>query len=91
MANTQVFVSKIDSSSTKIILLAENHLRKTALIYNNSTSNLYVKYGDDVSISLFTLCLGAGDYYELPMPCYAGIITGIWDSIDGNAMVTEIK
>jgi hypothetical protein len=59
-------------------------------VYNNSTANLYLKYGTTASATSFSLKLGAGDYLELPYPCFVGRIDGFWDAINGDAMVTDI-
>jgi hypothetical protein len=83
-------VTKIDSSAIPVTILALNEKRKMATIYNNSTKSLYLKYGEDASSDSFTVKINADDYLELPAPCYLGLITGFWDDVNGNAMVTEI-
>ena len=83
-------VNKIDSDTDSVMLLAENEARKMATIYNNSTAYLSIKYGSDASADSFSLKISAGDYIELPHPCYLGRIDGFWSEKNGNAMVTEI-
>ena len=84
-------VTKKDSSATNVTLLAANESRKMATIYNNSTAHLYIKYGVTASLNSFTLRISPEDYLELPAPCYLGRIDGFWESVNGNAMVTEIE
>jgi hypothetical protein len=83
-------VTKIASSTDSQMLLALNEKRKMATIYNNSTAYLYLKYGEGASLDSFSIRLIAGDYLELPPPCYLGRIDGVWADADGSAMVTEI-
>jgi len=90
MAHTTTTVVKKDSSDTNITLLEPNLLRRATAVYNNSTSSLYLKYGAVATIDSFTIKLGAGDFLELPCPCYTGQLDGFWETVNGNAMVTEI-
>jgi hypothetical protein len=83
-------VTKVDSDDENVILLEANLDRKMAVIYNNSNANLYIKYGEGASTDSFTVKMQAGDYFELPSPCYSGRIDGIWSEVNGNAMITEI-
>jgi hypothetical protein len=89
-ADAAVVIS-IPSSNENTTLMVINEDRKMATIYNNSTSNLYIKYGSNASTDSFSIKIGAGDYLEFPYPCYTGIIDGIWESTNGSAMVTEIS
>lgn len=82
--------SNVASSITSVTLLAANAARRGAMIHNDSASVLYAKLGSAASATSFTVKLLAGDFYELPIVCYSGIITGIWVSADGAARVTEI-
>jgi hypothetical protein len=92
MANRTTTVTKIIASATPKTLLAANDVRTMVTIYNNSDKILYIKYGDNASRDSFTLCIGHGDYLELPFPIYDGVISGFWDEDDlsGSAMITEI-
>jgi hypothetical protein len=84
-------VTLVASRDTNGVILATNLMRKMATVYNNSTSVLFIKYGAEAALNSFTLKIGAGDYLELPYPCYTGQIDGFWEAINGNAMVTEIE
>lgn len=82
-------VASVACSTTVATLLAASNGRKMATIYNNAATDLYVKFGATATSSDFTVKLAAGDYYEVPVPMYAGIITGILASSTGNALVTS--
>jgi hypothetical protein len=83
--------SNVAASVTVVTLLAANSARDNATIYNDSTSNLYVKLGSAASSTSFTVLMLPGAYYELPIQrMYTGIITGVWASATGNARVTEL-
>jgi hypothetical protein len=88
MVNT--VITKIDASITSVTLLVANDNRRMATIYNNSTSALCIKYGEEASLTSFSLKINSGDYLELPPPCYTGNIDAFWEVADGNAMITEI-
>jgi hypothetical protein len=92
MANIAAIVTKIDASAESVTLLgiSVSGNRNMATIYNNSSQVLYIKYGPDASADSFTVKLLAGDYYELPHPCFTGEISGFWEVAEGSAMVTEI-
>jgi hypothetical protein len=72
-----------------VTLQASNASRRLLLVYNDSTSVLYLKYGSSASSSSYTVKLAAGDYWEMPLPVYTGIVTGVWASANGSALVTE--
>lgn len=83
-------LSNVASSATSVTLLSANAARKQAIIVNDSTQVLYVKFGTTASATSYTYKLAAGDTLELPRPIYTGRIDGIWASANGNARVTEI-
>lgn len=83
-------VSSVPSSDTSVTLLAANSNRKGATFYNDSTSALYLKMGSTASDVSFTLKMAPHSYFEMPLPCYTGIIDGIWVSVDGAVSVTEL-
>jgi hypothetical protein len=78
------------ASTATITLAASNTSRKGLVVYNNSTSDMYLKYGSGGNPNDFTVKILAGGYWEMPAPIYTGIVTGAWDSVNGNAKVTEI-
>lgn len=84
-------LSNVSGSASNVTLLASNGSRKGAMIYNDSSALLYVKFGTTASTTSFTVLMQAGAFFELPGPTiYTGIIDGIWASATGAARVTEI-
>jgi hypothetical protein len=83
-------LANVAGSASSVTLLAANAARLGAYVFNDSASALYVKFGATASASSFTVKVAAGGYYELPHPCYTGLVDGIWDSATGNARVTEV-
>lgn len=82
-------VASVACSTTVATLLAASASRRMATIYNNAAVDLYVKFGSTATSTDFTVKLAAGDYYEVPVPMYGGIVTGILASSTGNALVTS--
>lgn len=83
-------VTSVSASVTTGTLLALNANRRQAMIYNDSTANLYLKFGATASTTSFTIKIAGGGYYELPQPIYTGVLDGIWDSATGAARITEL-
>ena len=85
-------LSNVGDSASSVTVLAANASRKGAIIVNDSTAVLYLKFGATASTSSFTYKLSGGESLELPsQPVYTGIIDGIWASdAGGNARVTEL-
>jgi len=81
--------SSVAGSATSVTLLAANASRRGATIFNDSTSDLYIKLGATASTTDFTIKVRQDDYYEVPFG-YVGIIDGIWSSAAGDARITEI-
>lgn len=82
-------LSNVAGSASSVTLLSANTGRLGATIVNDSTANLYVKFGTTASTTSYTVLLGASAYYEVPFQ-YTGRIDGIWDSATGNARITEL-
>lgn len=78
------------SSATVVTILASNASRKQAMIYNDSTQILYLKFGATATTTDHTVQMAAASYYELPAPVFTGILTGLWASANGSARVTEL-
>lgn len=85
-------LSSVASQDTNITILAANANRTGAMIYNNDTGPLYLKFGATATATTSnTVKIAADGYYELPQPVYRGIIDGIWTtSGTGSANVTEL-
>lgn len=84
-------LTNVAASASSVSILASNANRKGAMVYNDSTAILYLKFGTTASTSSFTVLMVAGSYYELPpSSIYTGAIDGIWASATGNARITEL-
>lgn len=81
-------LSNVAGSASSVTLLALNTNRLGATIVNDSTAQLYVKFGSTASATSYVYTLFQFDTLEVPFG-YTGIITGIWASATGNARVTE--
>jgi len=88
-SNSTAVLTQVASSITSVTVLAANANRKEALIFNNSTANLFLAFTGTAATTAFTVKLAAGTAYALPTPLYKGVISGIWDAANGTAQVTE--
>lgn len=80
-------LTNVAASVTSVTLKAANTARQELLIFNDSTSLLYVKYGATASATSFTHYVPA--YSLCVIDDYDGIVDGIWVSATGSARVTE--
>jgi hypothetical protein len=83
-----VVPTTVIATLNSVILLAGNFQRKGATIWNNSPGVLYVELGAIATTSAFTVLIVSAGYYEVPF-AYIGEISGIWDVVNGNALVRE--
>ena len=89
-------LANVASSATSVSLLAANNNRKTAIIINDSTSDLYVALNASAaSITNYSLFLAARvgntpSFLAINGDDYSGEIRGIWSSANGFARITEI-
>jgi hypothetical protein len=82
-------ITRVTSSASNTPLLAASGRRQQVLLFNESTSVLYIKYGAGASATSYTTQVPAGGYWEMPKPIYRGQIDGIWASANGFAQITE--
>ncbi|HWA29098.1 MAG TPA: hypothetical protein VG734_25840 [Lacunisphaera sp.] len=83
-------LSNVPSSATSGTMLASNPARRGAIVHNDSTATLYLKYGATASTNSYTVKILPDQSWEMPLPAYTGIIDGIWSAANGNARVTEL-
>lgn len=84
-------VTSVNDQATSTTVLAVNGSRRGAIIFNDSTSILYLKFGTTASATDFTMKLGPGESGRLTQPIYTGKIDGIWSAdASGAARVTEL-
>jgi hypothetical protein len=85
--------SSVSILATAFTVLAADANRLSATIFNDSTTDVYVKFGSSASTSDFKVKLGPGDYYEFPRnqqdEVYKGIVTAIGSSATGSLRVTN--
>jgi hypothetical protein len=81
--------STVAASVTSGTIVAANSNRKGLTIWNDSTANLHIDFDASVSTTDYAVKIAAGGYYEMPFN-YTGIISGIWDTANGNARVREL-
>jgi hypothetical protein len=77
------------SSTTPATILAGNTAREGATIWNASSAILYISLGPTVTTTNYTRQIAAGGFYEVPYR-YTGLITGVWASENGSALLTEL-
>ena len=82
-------LANVSGSSTNVTLLASSASRVGACFFNDSTSDMYLKFGATASTTSFTVKVLAGGYFALTPPIYTGIIDGIWDTTNGTMRVTS--
>ena len=89
-------LANVASSATSVSLLAANNNRKTAIIINDSTSDLYVTLNasaaSTTNYSLFLVAKVGNIPSSLILKGddYSGEIRGIWSSANGFARITEV-
>ena len=82
-------VQAIAGSVTALTLFSTTTARAGATIWNDSSSRLYVKYGQNLSTTLYSFKIGPYGYWEMGPVGFAGIITGIWEVATGSAFTTQ--
>ena len=83
-------VTSVASSASSVNLLDAERGRVGASIFNKSNSRLYIKFGTTASASDFSVMLEPYALYELPDYYRNGRVDGIWTSVHGAALVTEV-
>ncbi len=83
-------ITRVGDSATAVTLAVANPARRELCIYNDSSSAMYMKFGSAATSTDFTLQMAPFSFYEMPLPIYQGLITGIWTTdAGGAAQVTE--
>ena len=82
-------VTNVNAAIATTTLLNANTSRAGAIIFNDSTSVMYVKFGATASTTSYTTQIGAKGYYEIPYT-YTGRVDAIWASAVGAARITEL-
>jgi hypothetical protein len=82
---------RIAASATTEVLAAANGARRGLTVYNESNAVLYLALAPVATLTVYTIQVNPGAYYELPVPVYRGIVSGIWSAANGAALVTELQ
>ena len=83
-------VTTVDSSAASVQLLAVRRGRIGAIIFNDSTQTLYVRFGaDDAATTDYSYEVLARATLEVPYQ-FNGRIAGIWAAANGKARITEV-
>lgn len=85
-------VTSVADTASSTTLAAANGRRIGLYVFNDSTSDLYLKYGASASTTSFTVKIPSGYFWEMPTTMiYQGLVTGIWASnASGAALITEL-
>ena len=81
--------TSVASSATVVTLQAANAGRRGWAVINIDANKLHVRMAAGATTSNCVVQLAQGDYYEMPEPIYAGIITGIWEADGAGAAICE--
>lgn len=76
------------SASLTYVQISTNPMRQGMSIYNNSTGQMYLRFGDNV-MGEWTTKIGPNHLYESTMPLFRGTVSAKWDNTVGDAHVTE--
>jgi hypothetical protein len=83
---------RIASAAASTVLAPANPFRRGLTVFNESTATLFLALAPAASLTVYTVQVVAGAYYELQgMPLYRGIVSGIWSAANGAALVTELQ
>ena len=79
----------VPASTSSVMLISNNPDRKMVVIFNDSTSKMYLNLGTPATTSQFKVKLAPQGYFEFTIPIFLGSINAVWDSTDGFAKVSE--
>jgi hypothetical protein len=89
---TAATLTNVTSSTTSKTIVAANANRRGLIVFNDSTSIMYLSYGTQTtSATAFSVKIAAGASYLLDVPLYNGAMTGVWVTATGTARVTDIS
>ena len=80
-------ITVVPGTTTSVTLFSETAKSSGRTIYNNSAGSLYVAFGTVATAGSCTTVIASGATNALPVPIYAGQVTGVWASA-GTAMTT---
>ena len=83
-------ITSIPASTSSTTLKTANADRKGLLLYNDSNSDCFIKFGATASISSFSIKLKSQGHFFIDGPIYSGVVDGIWTTDNGAMRVTEL-
>lgn len=85
-------VTPIDFDNGSMVFFEANASAKGRYIFNDATTDLFVKFGANGSMTDFTVKLAAGDYLEFSQPLYTGVVSAEWETPgSGKGYATEVS
>jgi hypothetical protein len=87
--NQTATLASVASSASSTSLFSAGDQVQGRTVFNDSTAVLYVAFAGTASETAYTVQLAAGGFYEFPQPPFAGAVSGIWASANGNARTTQ--
>lgn len=84
---------RITAATATTSLLNSNTARFGVVIHNDSTADLYVKYGGGATTTSYVYKVPAQGHLVLPepgQPLFTGQLTGVWAAAAGAANITEV-
>lgn len=85
--------ARVASAITSTLLLALNAARQGVVVHNDSSADLFVKFGTAASATSYVYKVSSQGHLVLPepgQPLYTGVIHGIWSAAAGAATVNEL-
>ena len=87
---TTAATTRVAGAVTSTQLLAANAARITASFYNDSSADLYLKYGTAASATSKKLRIPPAGYWEMPAGnVYTGVVHGLWTAATGAVDIVE--
>ncbi len=83
-------ITSVPSSVSSVTILAANAARRSVVITNDGTKVLKIAFAATATATAFTYSIPANATLELPLNGYTGVISGIWNAVNGNARITEV-
>lgn len=83
--------TNVSIAASSTIVLAANTARKGFVIYNDSSQDVYIKYGTGASLTSFVYRIPANTAYEPSGAVHTGVIYHIAAAASGTLRVTEMQ
>lgn len=81
--------SNVTGANADTQLLAANASRVGFTVFNDSTANMFLKYGTAASATSNLVKVSPGGFYEDPWQ-WQGVVNAFWDAVNGAARIMEL-